>query len=221
MDVNSNAEFEGATAIFALRPILVILPTVNFTCEGTITGWTFAGTEHDGDISNVIFPTFQVWRQVGSTFNLTGSSNITATSVSYTFPSGAMIYTLTVEPIAVQPGDIFGMLLLPFTTSTSNNRTICPNFLDAVRAPFSYFRKFLSFTDVSLGVTSIKQLSARDLENSMVQGSFAFLISTMLSKLNINFIHMMHYAFLCRSLHRAYLQYSTTTYYNSYVVSSA
>ena len=108
-------------------PLQFIFPTFNFSCEGTITGWTFVGTKHGGNIGNVIFPTLQVWRQVGSTFNLIGSSDgsITATSVSHTFPSGAMIYTLTVEPIAVQPGDMLGVL---FTANESYNGTLIPHY---------------------------------------------------------------------------------------------
>ena len=88
------------TTTFAI-PIQFILPTVNFTCEGTVTGWTFVGTEHDGNMNNTIFPTFQVWRLEGSTYNLIGSSNITAMSIIDVFPSGATIYALTIEPITV------------------------------------------------------------------------------------------------------------------------
>ena len=97
----------------------------------------------------MIFPSlrFQVWRLENNFFNLIGSSDITAPlSVSHTFPSGAMIYTLTVEPITVQSGDIFGMFILP--TAPDDNGTISPHFLNGAGNSMTFFQTILTSTDV-------------------------------------------------------------------------
>ena len=127
------------------------------SCERTITGWTFVGTEN-GDVNSMIFPSlrFQVWRQVGSTFNLVGSSNITAPlSVSHTFLSDAMIYTLTVEPITVQSGDMFGIFILPGDTG---NRTISPHFFSSFGNFIFFYQRVVNSPDMDVAPISVFEL---------------------------------------------------------------
>ena len=146
--VNVSSAVEGTVSTIGRQ---YIFPSITFTCERTITGWTFVGTEN-GDANSMILPSlrFQVWRLVGSSFNLVGSSNITAPlSISHTFPSGAMIYTLTVEPITVQSGDMFGMFILPTTPGDSGNRTISPHF-DNSGNSITYFQRLINSPDMDV-----------------------------------------------------------------------
>ena len=168
-----NTTLEGSRLLIRQALTQLIFPNINFTCETNITGWTFVGSEFDGNISNVIPPCFQVWRQINSTFHLIGSSNMSAISASHPFPSGTMIYTLTVEPITVQPGDMYGIL---FTTADSDNRTLIPHFISAGAGSFIYYITFLNSADVA-------SLNESDLMLVDIPASFPLLVSVAIESL--------------------------------------
>ena len=130
-----------------------IYPFISFTCSKTITGWTFTGTNGNG--MNAILPKLQVWRLVGSTFNLIGSSNGAGISV-VPLSNGAAFYTLTMEPVTVQSGDMLGIFVLP---ATSYNGTISPYFHNIGMTPHVLLRP-ISSTDVEQSSISTSSIFA-------------------------------------------------------------
>lgn len=100
-----------------------LLFSVNFTCSGTIVGWTVAGTMGQG----VIFPALQVWRanhSQGDNYYYKPSQDIPIVFKG----SACVIVTQTCDQlfhcrlspsnqIPVQAGDILGVELPPLTNS--------------------------------------------------------------------------------------------------------
>ena len=91
-----------------------IFPSINFTCSGYITKWTFYARFNNSDTR--LYPEFQIWR-INSSLN--GYTKIGYTSLDSdtelngTFQNGNInqyIYDVNFsEAMSVQPGDIVGV----------------------------------------------------------------------------------------------------------------
>ena len=94
-----------------------IFPSINFTCSGYITKWTFYARFNNSDPSTyTLYPEFQIWR-INSSLNgytKVGYTSIDSdTELNGTFQNGNInqyIYNVNFsEAMSVQPGDIVGV----------------------------------------------------------------------------------------------------------------
>ena len=93
---------------------LTVIPEMNFTCNGTITGYTFAGRLENGSQ----FPMIQIWRQKCNRHYRTGA-NIVMNDVLckggfvLVFDGVFRCNLIETAQRAVQPGDVLGLEIAP------------------------------------------------------------------------------------------------------------
>ena len=83
--------------------VQVIVPGMNFTCNGTIQSWIFGAEWHE-DSTNNSFPQLQIWRPIGSgSYTKVGKTTIT------TSQNNSQLYQYRPSsPLVFQTGDILG-----------------------------------------------------------------------------------------------------------------
>ena len=83
--------------------VQVIVPGMNFTCNGTIQSWIFGAEWHEDSINNS-FPQLQIWRPIGSgSYTKVGNTAIT------TSQNNSQLYQYRPSsPLVFQTGDILG-----------------------------------------------------------------------------------------------------------------
>ena len=92
---------EGNTALDEDDERQVVIPDINFTCDGTIRKWTL-GAEWDGGRS--AYTELQIWRSSGSVYTKVGSTTIMVGTRNM-----SQLYEYPLEtPLAFQEGDILG-----------------------------------------------------------------------------------------------------------------
>ena len=152
--------------IFSSKPAVtnVLIPEMNFTCNGTITGFTFAGRLENGSQN----PMIQIWRQDHSqpgVYYRTGADiviNEVLCEDGFTQMFGevfAGVFHCNLIETAqqpVQPGDILGLELAP-----QSNGAIDLSFARVVKGPTNYVfseEPLLSSSSVVLsGSNSVNQ----------------------------------------------------------------
>ena len=128
-------------------PATRIIPEMNFTCNGTIVGFTMAALQQSGEK----YPLIQVWRknmsQPGSYFK-TGVDiaigDVLCAEVVTEVSNRVILYCKlneTYQQVSVQPGDILGLEL-----PSVNEDDIIPAFARVSRGPTNYMfdQQFIS-----------------------------------------------------------------------------
>ena len=137
---NGFPERDRLVSDVALRrgPAIRLIPEMNFTCNGTITGFTFAGSLENRQQES---PMIQVWRENNSQpseYYRTGA-NITIEEASC---MGGFTEVLDrvfrcdlneIVQVSVQPGDILGLEL-----PSANNDAIALSFANVTKGPINY-----------------------------------------------------------------------------------
>ena len=81
----------------------VLIPGINFTCNGTLTKWIFAA-EWEGNTAG--YTELQIWRKTSTTDNV--YTKVGATTIMVT-ESSSKVYEYTVDPpLAFLEGDVLG-----------------------------------------------------------------------------------------------------------------
>ena len=116
---------------------LIVIPEMNFTCNGTITGFTFAGEMKDGDQN----PMIQIWRQNCSqpgVYYRTGAdiaiNEVLCVGGFIQVFAGVFHCNVTEDARQkVRPGDVLGLELAP-----RGNDTVDLSFARVIKGPISY-----------------------------------------------------------------------------------
>ena len=102
----------GATDLSSQFARQVLVPHINFTCNGLITKWIFGAVWRGNSLA---YTEFQIWRKTCgtcSTYTKVGRTTVTVGG------SNNSIYEYVVDPpLAVQNGDVFGYFQ-PYSNST-------------------------------------------------------------------------------------------------------
>ena len=114
-----------------------VIPEMNFTCNGTITGYTFAGRMASGDQN----PMIQIWRQNCShpgDYYRTGADIVIDDALceggfTRVFDRVFRCDLMDTAHRAVQPGDVLGLELAP-----QSNDAIDLLFARVIRGPINY-----------------------------------------------------------------------------------
>ena len=115
-----------------------VIPEMNFTCNGTITGYTFAGRMASGDQN----PMIQIWRQNCShqagEYYRTGADIVIDDALcegGFTEVFDRVFHCDLMDTAhrAVQPGDVLGLELAP-----QSNDAIDLLFARVIRGPINY-----------------------------------------------------------------------------------
>ena len=118
---------------------LTVIPEMNFTCNGTITGYTFAGEMEDGDQN----PMIQIWRQNHSqpgVYYRTGADivmNKVLCEGGFTQVFAGVFHCNLSETARrpLQPGDVLGLELAPQREGSIN---IILSFARVIKGPTNY-----------------------------------------------------------------------------------
>ena len=96
-----------------------LYPSINFTCNGSITGWSVLIRRSTGS-DNTLYPDLQVWRgEGGGAYSRVGSTTLSGgiiQSSSFFFLINIREYPLD-PPLDFQTGDIFGIFQPPLDMS--------------------------------------------------------------------------------------------------------
>ena len=120
-----------------LAPRLIVVPEMSFTCNGTITGYTFAGILRNGSQ----FPVIQIWRQnysdPGEYYRIGADVVIDDALCEGGFTrvfDGVFRCDLNeTAQLEIQPGDVLGLEIAP-----QSNNTINLSFTRVVKGPTNY-----------------------------------------------------------------------------------
>lgn len=154
--------------------ILYLIPEMNFTCNGTIVGFTVAGRQRTGPRSTDD-PIIQIWRQNSSNVYYKTNGSDIAMACAETFSrivfQGSNINdqvwecnlsAINLHQVTVQAGDILGLLLPP-----RNNVSFHLSFARVSRGPTNYTFEEWPLLAVDLDVTRMN--SSRALPQIAVQ----------------------------------------------------
>ena len=87
-----------------------LYPSIYFTCNGSITGWSVLGRRHTGN-NNTLYPDLQVWRgEGGGVYIRVGNTTLSEGIAQPGGTARAGIWEYPLEtPLEFQAGDIFGI----------------------------------------------------------------------------------------------------------------
>ena len=153
--------------VFSSEPavISVLIPEMNFICNGTIIGFTFAGIMKNGDQN----PMIQIWRESCSqpgVYYRTGADimiNEVLCEGGFTEVFAGVFHCNLTETAQqpVQPGDILGLELAPERNSATNL-----SFTRVIKGPINYV-----FNEEQLSSPMTVILSNRDSGNQKLTTS--------------------------------------------------
>ena len=98
-----------------------LYPSINFTCNGSITGWSVL-IRHSTGSDNTLYPDLQVWRgEGGGAYTRVGNTTLSGGIITSGGMSGFNIREYPLEPpLEFQTGDVFGIFQPPHDMSFLN-----------------------------------------------------------------------------------------------------
>ena len=115
-----------------------IIPEMNISCSGVLSGWTVVGNTRNGSVDG-LFPTLKVFREIitnSQTYSFVGQVELGKCGSGVAETSGNNFYTCSLNEekwIATQPNDIIGMFL-----PLQSNSAFELHFISSTSAPTNY-----------------------------------------------------------------------------------
>lgn len=137
--------FSGQSANL-LNTELILFPSMNFTCNGRLTGLLLAADIRWRTVSRDRYPEIQIWRNVGSDCYLRQASQEIRLNPGVFSPDGMLQYNLS-PPMLFQSGDVLGVYHPP-----EHESALRLYYTNSNNAPDSYrlITSFVSTTTVLL-----------------------------------------------------------------------
>lgn len=147
-----------------------IIPEMNISCSGVLSGWTVIGNRRSGSV----FPKLKVFRQItrdSQTYSFVGQVELGKCGSGLAQDSGNSFYSCTLSEekwIATQPNDIIGMFL-PLPSDSAFEL----HFITTTNAPINYvFMEDVSSNTSIAGLPTSRNTPQINLE--ITSGSYMY-----------------------------------------------